>query len=169
MMMNSSNRKSTSKNSWDFLLQFLSPSVLLFSILYLYWKLPTLPEIIPVHFNGSGKPDGWGPKHTLWFLPSLLAGLHALFFWLLRNPKRFNYPVAITTSNEIYIETLTRRFMRFLLLIITIGLTGILFHLLQSIPTGNSDLPEVWLILMIGGPSISTIVYLILAGNKPKT
>jgi uncharacterized membrane protein len=167
--MNASNRKSTSKNSWDFLLQFLSPSVLLFSIVYLSWKLPTLPNIIPIHFDGSGKADGWGSKYTMWFLPGLLTGLHILFHWLLKHPERFNYPTGTTPTNQAYLEKLTARFMRFLLLIITTGLTGILLDIIITIPTGVSDLPAAWLILLVGGPSISTIVYLILAGNQPKT
>lgn len=167
--MISSNSKTTSKTSWDYLLHFLSPIVLVFCIVYLCWKLPTLPNIVPVHFDGSGKPDGWGSKQTLWFLPALLTGLHILFYWLLKHPERFNYPMAKTPSNQDYLERLTARFMRILLLIITIGLTGIMLHNLKSIPTGVSDLPAGWLILLLGGPSISTIVYLILAGKNPKT
>jgi hypothetical protein len=157
---------SNSKKSWDYLLRFLSPSVLVFCIAYLCWNLPTLPNIVPIHFDGSGKPDGWGSKHTLWFLPALLTGLHGLFHWLLKHPDRFNYPVTVTPVNQTYLANLTLRFMRFLLLIITIGLTGILLHILQTLPTGNSDLPAIWLILLIGGPSISVIAYLILAGKK---
>jgi hypothetical protein len=167
--MNTSNSKISFSSYWDHLLHYLSPLVLLFCIGYLWRKLPTLPDIIPVHFDGSGKPDGWGSKYTLWFLPALLTGLHVLFHWLLKHPKHFNYPLAITSTNQSYLENLTRRFMRFLLLIITTGLTGILLHILQTVPTGNSDLPTAWLILLVGGPSFSVIAYLILAGNKPRT
>jgi len=53
-------------------------------------SLPNLPARIPVHFNGAGKPNGWGSPHTLWVLlvfQVLLAGiLLSMSLWGRRFP-----------------------------------------------------------------------------------
>ncbi|MSR28957.1 MAG: DUF1648 domain-containing protein [Phycisphaerales bacterium] len=55
---------------------------------------PTLPPQIPLHFDGSGSPDRWGPPNFWnWFLlpsigtvvPLFLTGIAAVIPWLLRN------------------------------------------------------------------------------------
>jgi uncharacterized membrane protein len=40
----------------------------LYSAFLIQMSLPHLPARIPVHFNGAGKPNGWGSPHTLWVL-----------------------------------------------------------------------------------------------------
>jgi uncharacterized membrane protein len=50
---------------------------LLFMIVFLAGNFPILPEQIPTHFNGSGEPDGFGGKYTLWFIVTLAVGLYA--------------------------------------------------------------------------------------------
>jgi len=42
---------------------------------YLFWIYPTLPEIIPVHFDINMIPNGWGHKSELF----LIAGIAAIF------------------------------------------------------------------------------------------
>lgn len=39
-----------------------------------------LPHRIPIHFNLLGRPDGWGGRWMIWFLPFLSLVLSAL--WL---------------------------------------------------------------------------------------
>ena len=59
-----------------------------------------LPERVPTHFNGSGSPDGWGPKSpALTLLVALPLGLTAMWylFWLLmpwfrKHPRWINVP-----------------------------------------------------------------------------
>lgn len=54
---------------------------------------PRLPAIVPVHWNSTGRIDGWGPK---WFLLAMSAMplVSMLFFSLvpLLDPRRRNYP-----------------------------------------------------------------------------
>ncbi|NBO63429.1 MAG: DUF1648 domain-containing protein [Acidobacteria bacterium] len=39
-----------------------------------------LPARIPIHFNLLGRPDGWGARWMIWFLPTLALGIAC--FWL---------------------------------------------------------------------------------------
>lgn len=66
-------------------------------ILSKYW--PGLPDIIPTHFGFSGKPDGWGGKESLLFLPMLGTFMYICMWFLSKYPHIYNYPVAITEEN----------------------------------------------------------------------
>lgn len=59
---------------------------LLFMIVFLAGNFPILPEQIPTHFDGSGKPDGFGSKYTLWFIVALAVGLYA-FVGFMGSPR----------------------------------------------------------------------------------
>lgn len=61
------------------------------------WSI--LPEIIPVHFNWVGQPDGWGNKAMIWIFPIVGVCVYVGFTFLRRYPHTFNYPVAINQQN----------------------------------------------------------------------
>jgi uncharacterized membrane protein len=58
-----------------------------------------LPEIVPHHFDGSGRPDAWGSKYLLWIFPALALFFYVGFTLLARIPHRFNYWVPLTEQN----------------------------------------------------------------------
>jgi uncharacterized membrane protein len=60
-----------------------------------------LPDIIPTHFDFSGKPNDWGNKSIIWLFPALGAIVYVGFTILRRYPHTFNYPVAITEQNAL--------------------------------------------------------------------
>ena len=55
------------------------------------WFYPSLPEVIPTHWNFAGQVDGHGPRWHLWLVgPGLMTGfllLGAVLPWL--SPKQF--------------------------------------------------------------------------------
>lgn len=56
---------------------------------------PELPESIPQHFDGYGRPDAFGPKDAEWFvIAGVIAALGAVFGyglpWLVRRLARSN-------------------------------------------------------------------------------
>ena len=68
---------------------------------YLLIKWETLPEIVPVHFNGTFNPDAYGHKRNLWKTVGMLAGASLLTYLLLENihkfdPKRVGKTVSAT-------------------------------------------------------------------------
>jgi len=80
----------------------------------------TLPQIIPIHFNGSGEADRFGDKTTLLLLPVLgsviLLGLTKINHY----PQIFNFPVTVTSDNASRQYPLAQRMIRFLKLSIVL-------------------------------------------------
>lgn len=62
-----------------------------------YWK--NIPQQIPNHFGFSGKPDSWGRKGSILFLPIVASLLYILISVTSRFPQYFNYMVDITEEN----------------------------------------------------------------------
>lgn len=71
-----------------------------------------LPETIPIHFNGSGEPDGYGDKNTLFLLPVIATFMYFLLTVLNSKPHIFNYPVEITPENAEKQYSIAVRMMR---------------------------------------------------------
>lgn len=60
----------------------------LIPFIYLGTIYPSLPDIIPIHFNIEGKADGYGGKTTLIFITTLLSLVGAGCYLLIKNlPK----------------------------------------------------------------------------------
>ena len=65
-------------------------SILLIPWIYLVKVYSSLPKIVPIHFGGDGKPNGYGDKSTL-LIGVLVISLVGLgVFFLLRNIKRID-------------------------------------------------------------------------------
>lgn len=58
-----------------------------------------LPDKIPMHYNATGEPDGFGGKFILWLLPLVGLFLYLGLTWLNRFPHVFNYPIQISEEN----------------------------------------------------------------------
>ena len=56
----------------------------------------TLPPRIPIHFDLTGKPNGWGSPHVLLWLPGIAITLWLFLTVIARFPQTFNYPVDVT-------------------------------------------------------------------------
>ena len=60
-----------------------------------------LPGIIPIHFNLSASPDGYGSRNTIWILPGIVTGIVFLFNTLAKYPHKFNYISKINEDNAV--------------------------------------------------------------------
>lgn len=58
-----------------------------------------LPEIVPIHFNGAGEPDGYSGKKTVFIMPVIGTFLYFILTVINAYPHIFNYPVTITAEN----------------------------------------------------------------------
>ncbi|AWA30390.1 hypothetical protein HYN48_09985 [Flavobacterium magnum] len=73
---------------------------------------PKLPGIIPIHFDLSGKADGFGAKENLFALPVVTTVVAVGLTLLNRFPHRFNHLVTITPDNALRQYTMATRFIR---------------------------------------------------------
>ncbi len=59
----------------DYILLGLSVLCFLFMLIFVCVKYPSLPELLPSHFNGRGEIDGWSGKAAAAFFPTITAFL----------------------------------------------------------------------------------------------
>jgi hypothetical protein len=67
---------------------------------YLAFNWSGMPGSVPMHFGMTGKPDGWGPRWTLFLLPVTAVVVVSLLTFGKRFPSHFNYPVKVTAENR---------------------------------------------------------------------
>ncbi len=79
---------------------FLSLSLLIFIWVYPAIHFSKLPEIIPTHFDGSGKADGFGSKSLIFLECGIATALFVFLMFLQRNPKLINLPDYMKKNTE---------------------------------------------------------------------
>lgn len=109
--------------------------------------LPALPDRIVVHFDASGRPDGFGPAAMAWSLPVVSSVLFVLLSVVGRNPSRFNYPVTITSENADYQYALASDFIRISKMILQGVFLALLWVTIES-SDGSAPGWAVWLLPM---------------------
>ena len=72
--------------------------LLLCASLATHW--PDLPSRVPVHFDLTGHPDGFGSKTVLLLLPATAVLLYVVLTVVARYPAYFNFPVPVTDFNR---------------------------------------------------------------------
>ena len=136
------------------------------------WALPLinyfdLPEIIPIHFNGAGKADGFGNKTHIFVLPIISTLLFIGLTILNKHPHIFNYPSQITKENAVHQYTNATRMMRVLKLVIVLLFGLIIFKTIENV-NGNADGLGTWFLPFTIGLFISLTIYFLIISMKDK-
>jgi uncharacterized membrane protein len=111
--------------------------------LFLMWAITIYtfiksPPTIPIHYDGYGKPNGYGDKMTVWILPILATAIYLGLTFLNKYPHIFNYMTEITVENAKRQYTLATRLLRYLKLAIVVTFSfDILFGYLTAIGLAN--------------------------------
>ena len=136
------------------------------------WALPLinysiLPEIIPIHFNGAGKANGFGNKTHIFILPIISTLLFIGLTILNKHPHIFNYPSQITKENAVHQYTNATRMMRVLKLVIVLLFGLIIFKTIENV-NGNADGLGTWFLPFTIGLFISLTIYFLIISMKDK-
>ena len=136
------------------------------------WALPLinysiLPEIIPIHFNGAGKANGFGNKTHIFILPIISTLLFIGLTILNKRPHIFNYPSQITKENAVHQYTNATRMMRVLKLVIVLLFGLIIFKTIENL-NGNADGLGTWFLPFTIGLFISLTIYFLMMSMKDK-
>ena len=111
-------------------------------------KTADLPDTIPIHFNFSGKADGYGNKKTIYLFP-VLAVLALICFNFI-PADNINYAVPITEANK-DIQFLIAKFSLNIMLVFLVWISFFIESLIVKIvKTGVSKIPAViwWVVLL---------------------
>jgi len=141
----------------------------------LLWAYPMrhfgmLPDTIPVHFNGTGEADGYGPKGLIFLLPAFGTLLIPGFLILSRFPHKLNYPVKITEENAGRQYALAARLVRYMALSIATIFNLITVRIVHSALTGSAK-PDPWflpmILVLVFGPLIF-FIFKMFKNSSPK-
>lgn len=81
---------------------FLVILFLLLPFAYAFYIFPSLPEVIPIHFNASGDADAWGDKSSIFLLPCIM-GITSLFvYFILSNVKKIDPKRYASADDQMY-------------------------------------------------------------------
>ena len=127
-----------------------------------------LPEIIPIHFNGAGKADGFGNKTHIFILPIISTLLFIGLTTLNKHPHMFNYPSQITKENAIHQYTNATRMMRVLKLVIVVLFGLIVFRKIQIV-NGHAYGLGTWFLPLTMGMIFIPMLYFLIKSLKKKT
>jgi uncharacterized membrane protein len=125
----------------------------------------SLPETIPIHYNGAGEVDRFGNKWNLLTLPVVSSILFIGMTILNRYPHVFNYPASITQENALQHYTNATRLIRLLKLSIVIIFSLIVNQTIQH-AHGNSDGLGVWFLPLTFGLIFIPLVYFIVKSKQ---
>ena len=127
-----------------------------------------LPEIIPIHFNGAGKADGFGNKTHIFILPIISTLLFIGLTTLNKHPHMFNYTSQITKENAVHQYTNATRMMRVLKLVIVVLFGLIVFRKIQIV-NGHADGLGTWFLPLTMGMIFIPMLYFLIKSLKKKT
>ena len=127
-----------------------------------------LPEIIPIHFNGAGKADGFGNKTQIFVLPIISTLLFIGLTTLNKHPHMFNYPSQITKENAVHQYTNATRMIRVLKLVIVVLFGLIVFRKIQIV-NGHADGLGTWFLPLTMGMIFIPMLYFLIKSLKKKT
>ncbi len=114
----------------------------------------SLPETIPIHFNGAGEADGFGGKATILTLPIVATILFISMSILNKYPQIFNYPTTITDENALAQYTGATRLIRSIKLIIVLIFAVISYKTIQT-ATNKADGLGLWFL-----PTILALIFI---------
>ncbi len=102
----------------DRILEILAYCLLTFYWVMVIFAFGKLPAEIPVHYNGAGEVDAFGPKNSIFMLP-VVATLQFLFLTVLaKNPETLKFSNKVNIEQQIVNTTKTFRYLKVGILIV---------------------------------------------------
>jgi len=81
-------------------LVFLAILIAIINLVYAAYSFANMPDIIPIHFGIDGKPNGWGGKYTIFFIPLINLTLVCFMASVRKHPFSYlNLPIKVSNNN----------------------------------------------------------------------
>lgn len=135
------------------------------------WLVPlaamsSLPEEIPIHFDFSGNPDGYGARATLWLLPVIATFLGFLAIVLLQYPSSFNVPgradiAALPEKQRLPIHDLMREMLLAIFVVVQVICLSVTGLIIASVHAENFAFPTNLILSFVVAPLAVVIMYLV--------
>lgn len=145
----------------DIIIEFMSITLLILMWSYCIMNYTDLPDTIATHFDGSGNPDGFGSKQTVWMIPSIAIVLYIGMFIVNKYPHIHKYMVNINEDNALKNYRFSTRLLR-VVNFLSMLLMGYITYMI--IVSANGEKLEIgsWFIPLIIGSSIVLPIILLI-------
>ncbi len=148
------------KEPVDFLLEIAGLIGVVAMVVLTAIKYKGLPQVIPTHFNGSGLPDDYGGKITVWLLPAIGVIIFAGISILNRFPFIFTFPVNITPENAERLYKHATRSMRLMNLVLVILFLYLTWQTI-GMAMGSSTSLGLWFLPVTLGAVFFVSIYMV--------
>ena len=118
-----------------------------------------VPARIPMHFDVTGHPNGWGPSRSLWGLVFGGLVMYAVLTLVSRYPSAFNYPVAVTEENRPRLQALALELLSWMKLEVLSLFAVIQYFIVSGARNGSLPLPATFLPVTLGAVFGTIAVY----------
>jgi uncharacterized membrane protein len=108
-----------------------------------------LPDRIPIHFDATGVPNGWGPSSTLLFLPVLTVALYLFISVVAMFPAASICAGQVTEENRAHIGALTLQMVAWLKVETVCFLGWIQWSIIQFARQGHGHLSPLSVLLFL--------------------
>ncbi len=151
----------------DKVVEILGWSVILAIWIFTIASYSSLPDTIPIHYNGAGEADGFGSKINMLVLPFISTILFVGMTIANKFPQVFNYPTKITEENALRQYINATRMMRFLKLVLVVLFSLIAFKTIQSTRVQSAGL-GIWFLPLTMGLIFIPLTYFIIKSFRSK-
>jgi uncharacterized membrane protein len=79
---------------------FFAILIAIINLVFAAYSFTKLPATIPIHFGIDGKPNGWGEKYTIFFIPFINLALVGFMASVRKQPFSYlNLPIKLSNNN----------------------------------------------------------------------
>ena len=133
--------------------------------IFTIYHFAALPEIIPTHFGGGGKPDGYGSKWTIFSLPVVGLVMHVGLTMASRYPHKMNYMTTITPENAEKQYSIMARMIRVMKVSVLLVFFIIDYEVVQ-VASGLPDIFGKYFLLIVTGLVYVPLFYFLIQSSK---
>lgn len=108
-----------------------------------------VPARIPIHFDASGKPNGWAGPGMLWVQPAIAAGVYLLMTMVARFPATFNFRRSVRPGARRELEAIALGMISWLKVEILVLLASIQYLSIEFARRGQGTLSPWFIPVMI--------------------
>ena len=151
------NSKDTYFSNLDLVLIAITISLLVLTWGYLIIEYSSLPDIIAVHFDALGRPNGYSSKKNIWFAPAIFSILSIAFIFGTKHQEAITFPKRKIGSTE---KSSNLKMMLYTALLLSIICPLIVYTIIEASIIKNFEMP--WLmsiIIGIAGIYIGVVFY----------
>lgn len=149
----------------DIIIEFISITLLILMWLYCVINYIYLPDTIATHFDGVGKPDGYGSKLTIWIIPIISTAIYLGLLILNKYPHMHNYMVNINPENVLKNYRFSTRTLRVTNLLCALLMAYITYMIVES-ALGKQFNLGAWFVPIVVSSSIVLPIVLIVCIKK---